>query len=266
MAGLLLLVVLQIVWSLGQTEAFASSAGGGAFAYTDSSGKKYSGTYSTKDGKVVQSSGDPVPFADTAFPGYGYGYANPYDFGYQGDSFYPSYFSNLENLLQEVFHSNLENQRLAYNAARKAFDISSNQAGYYENFASRLPQPQFNDFGGFAGGYGGGYGGGFGGFPNFNNFAFGMPNFPNSAFAGAAAGPGFRHQVAAINPANPNSPNVNRISHYSDTNQGNPGGYYAVSSKSYASSSNVNGQPISHRGSETVVNDNGKVTKYKVQD
>ncbi|XP_075969685.1 uncharacterized protein LOC142972442 isoform X2 [Anticarsia gemmatalis] len=230
MAGLLLLVVLQIVWSLGQTEAFASSAGGGAFAYTDSSGKKYSGTYSTKDGKVVQSSGDPVPFADTAFPGYGYGYANPYDFGYQGDSFYPSYFSNLENLLQE------------------------------------LPQPQFNDFGGFAGGYGGGYGGGFGGFPNFNNFAFGMPNFPNSAFAGAAAGPGFRHQVAAINPANPNSPNVNRISHYSDTNQGNPGGYYAVSSKSYASSSNVNGQPISHRGSETVVNDNGKVTKYKVQD
>ncbi|XP_075969705.1 uncharacterized protein LOC142972442 isoform X4 [Anticarsia gemmatalis] len=198
MAGLLLLVVLQIVWSLGQTEAFASSAGGGAFAYTDSSGKKYSGTYSTKDGKVVQSSGDPVPFADTAFPG--------------------------------------------------------------------LPQPQFNDFGGFAGGYGGGYGGGFGGFPNFNNFAFGMPNFPNSAFAGAAAGPGFRHQVAAINPANPNSPNVNRISHYSDTNQGNPGGYYAVSSKSYASSSNVNGQPISHRGSETVVNDNGKVTKYKVQD
>ncbi|XP_075969695.1 uncharacterized protein LOC142972442 isoform X3 [Anticarsia gemmatalis] len=221
MAGLLLLVVLQIVWSLGQTEAFASSAGGGAFAYTDSSGKKYSGTYSTKDGKVVQSSGDPVPFADTAFPG-----------------------SRLTGPLLPIlrpFHPMFP-------------------------FELRLPQPQFNDFGGFAGGYGGGYGGGFGGFPNFNNFAFGMPNFPNSAFAGAAAGPGFRHQVAAINPANPNSPNVNRISHYSDTNQGNPGGYYAVSSKSYASSSNVNGQPISHRGSETVVNDNGKVTKYKVQD
>lgn len=42
-------------------------------------------------------------------------------------------------------------------------------------------------------------------------------------------------------------------------------GFYSVSSKSYSSSSNVNGQATNNRGAETLVNDNGKITHYKVQ-
>lgn len=80
-------------------------------------------------------------------------------------------------MCSRAFNSNFENQKLAYNAARKAFDLTSNQAGYIPDFSSR-----FNDFG----------------------FNFMMPfEMPNSAYAGAAVGPGFSHQVAALNPENP---------------------------------------------------------------
>ena len=100
-----------------------------------------------------------------------------------------------------MFNKNLENQRLAFNAARKAFDLTSNQAG------------------GYAGGYSGGYSGGhpgnyypnpniasrFPAFPSLPGFTMPSPitNFGNSAFASAAAGPGYQHQVASIYPGNP---------------------------------------------------------------
>uniref|UniRef100_A0A2A4JGD7 Uncharacterized protein n=1 Tax=Heliothis virescens TaxID=7102 RepID=A0A2A4JGD7_HELVI len=100
-------------------------------------------------------------------------------------------------------------------------------------------------------------------YPAFGGF--GMPSFGNSAFASAAAGPGFQHHIAAISPSNPGMPNVDRVSHFADSSL--PGGrkFYSVSSKSYSSSSNINGKEISNRGAETLVNDNGKVTHYKVQ-
>ncbi|CAB3239737.1 unnamed protein product [Arctia plantaginis] len=246
MAGFLFLVLMQFIWSFGPAQAVR---GGGAYSYSDSSGHRYSGTYDLKpDGQIVHSSGDPVPFSDTALPGYGYGF-NP---GYQGDDFYPTYFSNLENLLQEVFQSNIENQRLAYNAARKAFDLSSNE-DYFNHFASRLPP--FHDFNRFREEIPS--------FPRYPNFA--MPNFPNSAFASSSLGPGFRRQIAAINPQNPlsNNVNINKVSHFSDSP--GRGGYYGVSSKSYASSSNVNGQEYNRRGAVTTIDDNGKVTSYKVE-
>jgi hypothetical protein len=41
--------------------------------------------------------------------------------------------------------------------------------------------------------------------------------------------------------------------------------YMSVSSSSYATSSNVNGQEQNHRGAETVVNNNGVVKHYKVE-
>lgn len=95
----------------GQT----NSQGGGAFAFVDSSGNRYGGTYGLKDGKVVSRTGDPFPpnfaanipyqnFADN-IP-----YQNFGDIPYQSfaDTVYPleedfgqAYFSNLENLLQE---------------------------------------------------------------------------------------------------------------------------------------------------------------------
>ncbi|KAF9423258.1 hypothetical protein HW555_001327 [Spodoptera exigua] len=205
--------------------------GGGGFAYADSSGHRYGGTYALKDGRVVTTSGDPIPqhFADFAYP-------NEDDFG-------SAYFANLENLLQEVFQRNIENQRLAYDAARKAFDLTSNQAGYYPtpNLASRFA---------------------FTNVPSLPIPPFPMPRFgSNSAFASAAAGPGFQHQVASIFPSNPAVPNVN---HFADTAPTGRNGFYSVSSNSYSSSSNVNGKEMNSRGAETIVNDNGKVTHFKV--
>lgn len=100
-----------------------------------------------------------------------------------------------------VFNKNLENQRLALNAARKAFDLTSNQAG--------------GGYPGYSGGYSSGYFGGyypnptiasrFPAFPSIPSFAMPRPitNFGNSAFASAAAGPGYQHHVASIYPSNP---------------------------------------------------------------
>lgn len=93
---------------------------------------------------------------------------------------------------------NVENQRLAYAAAAKAFDLSSNRAASNQFFApSRFPYGgNFPGFDGFSGAQG------FqrGGFPGLD-----MPNFrpQNSAYAGAAVGPDYSQQVADINPANP---------------------------------------------------------------
>ncbi|CAB3240286.1 unnamed protein product [Arctia plantaginis] len=183
MAGFLFLVLMQFIWSFGPVQAVR---GGGAYSYSDSSGHRYSGTYDLKpDGQIVHSSGDPVPFSDTALPGL------------------------------PPFHD-------------------------FNRFREEIPS-----------------------FPRYPNFA--MPNFPNSAFASSSLGPGFRRQIAAINPQNPlsNNVNINKVSHFSDSP--GRGGYYGVSSKSYASSSNVNGQEYNRRGAITTVDDNGKVTSYKVE-
>lgn len=90
------------------------------------------------------------------------------------------------------------------NAARKAFDLTSNQAGGYG--------------GSYSGGYSGDYSSHSGGyypnpniasrypaFPSFPDFAMPPPitSFGNAAFASAAAGPGYKHQVASIYPGNP---------------------------------------------------------------
>ncbi|XP_035447401.2 uncharacterized protein LOC118274120 isoform X3 [Spodoptera frugiperda] len=188
MIKIIFLVMLPLAWSYGEPNL----QGGGAFAYVDSSGHRYGGTYGLKDGRVIPTSGDPIPqhFADFAFP-------NEDDFG-------STYFANLENLLQEFAFTNIPS----------------------------LPMP--------------------------------MPHFgSNSAFAGAAAGPGYQHQVASIFPANPANPNVN---HFADTvPQQGRNGFYSVSSNSFSSSSNVNGKTLNSRGAETVVNDNGRITHYKVE-
>ncbi|XP_068627011.1 uncharacterized protein [Battus philenor] len=96
-----------------------------------------------------------------------------------------------------------------------------------------------------------------------NRASFNMPG-SNFAFASGAVGPGYRHQVAAINPMNPANPNVD-VSRQTDGNRdGLNNRFYSVSSSSYASSVNDNGQSQNERGAETIVNDNGKVTRYSV--
>ncbi|XP_045447454.1 uncharacterized protein LOC123655734 isoform X2 [Melitaea cinxia] len=107
-------------------------------------------------------------------------------------------------------------------------------------------------------------------FPFFAGGQFGpgdfIPNMDNSpyqsAFASASAGPGYRHQVAAINPANAGMPNID-VTSRSGGGNGDPN-FVSVSSSSFASSSNVDGKVTGYRNAETVVNENGKITKYKV--
>ncbi|XP_039753371.1 uncharacterized protein LOC120628800 isoform X3 [Pararge aegeria] len=181
--------LLQISWCY----AYPGPAGVGAYAYQDSSGHRYGGTYDLKDNINPFSDPFAVPFNDV-------------------DTFFPDYFRNYENILQ-----------------------------------------QFPNFGGFPF---------FGPGPTPFNMAQGSHN---AAFAGAAAGPGFSHQVAGIDPVNVNIPNVDVTNRFNNVERSNsPGKFYSVSSSSFASSSNLNGKAGGHREAETVVNDNGRITKYKV--
>lgn len=59
-------------------------------------------------------------------------------------------------------------------------------------------------------------------------------------------------------------PNVDVTNRFAD-NSGPGNNFYSVSSKSYSSSSNVDGQERNFKGAETLVNNNGVVTHYKVQ-
>ncbi|XP_072946031.1 uncharacterized protein [Epargyreus clarus] len=253
--------------------------GVGAFAYQDSTGNRYGGTYGLKGGQVVNVKGDQPPpgFVPPSFGPPSFGPPNFQDI----DDFFPEYFRNFEYLVHHIrvrrfleplpplpplpplaplrmrpfrrfkpldfgaFGSDTRNLDLALSAAHQAYDLASNRIPYMPNFDFRFPP--------------------FGGFPNFVDQGIPMPYgmSDNSAYAGAAAGPGYSQHRAFINPQNPQNPNVDVTKTYSDP--GRNGGYYSVSSTSYASSSNVDGQVKSHRGAETKVNNNGEVTHYKVQ-
>ncbi|XP_013177108.1 PREDICTED: uncharacterized protein LOC106124724 isoform X4 [Papilio xuthus] len=145
----------------------------------------------------------------------------------------------------DVIYDNIENQQ------RAAFEAAQNTYGAFNNFPF-IPNFDFR-------------------YPPYGHFNYFGPSYrapfdmsgSNSAFAAAAVGPGFRHQVAAINPGNPQMPNVDTtINRQPQNRQGQ--GFYSVSSSSYASSLNNNGVPQNQRGAETVVNDNGRITKYAV--
>lgn len=79
------------------------SNGVGAYSYQDSTGNRYGGTYGLKDGEVVDAKGsfppdfspptDFSPVTDFLPPNFYY----PEDF----TGFYPEFFRNFENLLQE---------------------------------------------------------------------------------------------------------------------------------------------------------------------
>ncbi|XP_061708487.1 uncharacterized protein LOC133518798 isoform X3 [Cydia pomonella] len=183
-------VCMQFGWIFGAP----NPEGVGAYAYQDSDGNRYGGTYGLRDDQLNHGNFNPVPFGP--------------DF----DDFFPEYFRNFENILQEF---------------------------------------PFN-----------------GGFSNFGMPNFGPQNYgqygPNSAYASGSVMPGYSHQVAAVNPGNPNQPNVDIKNRFGEDGKGG-NGYMSVSSSSYATSSNVNGQEQAHRGAETVVNNNGVVHRYKVE-
>ncbi|XP_059048051.1 uncharacterized protein LOC131843425 isoform X2 [Achroia grisella] len=233
-------VCLQMAWSYGAPE------GVGAYAYQDSAGNSVTSRRFFPDYLEPLSPFPPLPVIPPLPP------LVPQTFLPQLHPFHPLPFPQLRpwGYLEPIrtFRSNFENQKLALNAASKAFDLTSNHAGYIPNFPRRFP---FNNFPGF------------GGFPTFPNFD--MSNFGNSAFAGGAAGPGFTHQIAAINPANPQMPNVDVMSRFADTEQKPGSNFVSMSSHAYSVSSNVNGKEFKDRGAETTVNNNGKVTTYRVK-
>ncbi|CAH0724638.1 unnamed protein product, partial [Brenthis ino] len=194
-----------------------------SYAYQDSAGNRYGGTYDQKD-KVIRNS-DPftVPFNNV-------------------NSFFPDYFTNFNNILPQIFGSDFEGQRLASYAARKAYDLTYNHIGYNPNFF------RFSPFSA--------------GFPYFGQQGYpGMDPNLQSALAIAIAGPDFTHQVAAIDPINIDMPNVDLTNRFNEeVVNGNPNGVYSVSSTSIAK--NIDGK--GYREAETVINNNGKITKYKV--
>ncbi|XP_065357585.1 uncharacterized protein LOC135951789 isoform X2 [Calliphora vicina] len=127
-----------------------------------------------------------------------------------------------------AFHQQLTSQILAQQAAQQ-----KQQAAFFDNIRHQ------NHYS-----YKGGKG---------NRYA------PNYSAAAASLGPAGGYQTAFISPENPSIPNVsNRFGSSS------PGGYKGVSVSSFSSSSDVNGKKTSHRGAQTTINDNGRVTTYKV--
>ncbi|XP_068627005.1 uncharacterized protein [Battus philenor] len=201
-----------------------NTAGVGVFVYEDSAGHRYECVYKPKDYQEVDSAVAPI--------------ANRINEATSYDTNWPdAIFSNIEN-----------QQRAAYEAAQNSFSAFNAipYIPYIPNFDFRFPS--YNQFR---------YSG-----PG-NRASFNMPG-SNFAFASGAVGPGYRHQVAAINPMNPANPNVD-VSRQTDGNRdGLNNRFYSVSSSSYASSVNDNGQSQNERGAETIVNDNGKVTRYSV--
>ncbi|XP_039951368.1 uncharacterized protein LOC126753471 isoform X3 [Bactrocera neohumeralis] len=161
--------------------------------------------------------------------GYGGGY-DDYDYGYAPD------FGFIDPYL---FHQQLTAQILANHAAqhqRIQQQIAQQQA-YFQN-ANR---PSY-------------YGGG-------NRYGASNRYAPNHAIAAASIGPGGSYHTANISPENPDVPNItNRFGGPSS-----PGGYKGVSVSSFSSSSDINGQKTSQRGAQTTINDNGKITTYRVQ-
>ncbi|XP_047520419.1 uncharacterized protein LOC125059826 isoform X3 [Pieris napi] len=190
-------ILLHLNWCYGLPDP----RGVGVYAYQDSLGNRYGGSYGLDDKDIVRNS-------DPYFGQYPTVAQVPF-LGNFADSFYPNYISNYDNILQEF--------------------------------------PSFGPIFG-AGGL----------------VPYDIMSRPNSAFASGAIGPGFSHQIAAINPENDAMRNIEVTNRFNDAPGNNK--FYGVSSSSYSSSSNVNGKAQNLRGAETVVNNNGKITKYRVQD
>ncbi|XP_039951366.1 uncharacterized protein LOC126753471 isoform X1 [Bactrocera neohumeralis] len=185
--------------------------------------------------------------------GYGGGY-DDYDYGYAPD------FGFIDPYL---FHQQLTAQILANHAAQHhaiASVYSSGQAMATAD-ASLLPddkriqqqiaqQQAYFQNANRPSYYGGG-----------NRYGASNRYAPNHAIAAASIGPGGSYHTANISPENPDVPNItNRFGGPSS-----PGGYKGVSVSSFSSSSDINGQKTSQRGAQTTINDNGKITTYRVQ-
>jgi len=86
------------------------------------------------------------------------------------------------------------------------------------------------------------------------------------ASATGTYGPSGVHQTASLYPANPAQPNLDTRFGGDDSPSAGGSGYYGVGTASFSSSSDINGQKHNKHGAITTVNDNGKVTTYRLGD
>ncbi|XP_017770348.1 PREDICTED: uncharacterized protein LOC108558059 [Nicrophorus vespilloides] len=120
---------------------------------------------------------------------------------------------------------------------------------YHEQFANNIQQN-------VAAGYG--QPGGFS-----SSFPAGVPG-GEGASASGSIGPGGGYQSAGVYPENPNNPNIfNRFGGGEEAQK--PNGFYGVFTSSHSSTSDVDGKKTSAHEAQTTINDNGKVTTYKVK-
>ncbi|XP_067621945.1 uncharacterized protein [Eurosta solidaginis] len=212
--------------------------------------KRYATEYTSSNGGNYASAGT----GNAASYGGGF---DDYDYGYAPD------YGFIDPLL---FHQQLTEQILANHAAQNHAIVSVFSSGpaMVTAHAALLPndnriqqqiaqqQAYFQDAN-TPNYYDGGAGGG--SYGTANRYA------PNHSVAAASIGPGGSYQTAYINPENLEIPNIStRFGGPSS-----PGGYKGVSVSSFSSSSDINGQKTSHRAAQTTINDNGKVTTYRVQ-
>lgn len=90
------------------------------------------------------------------------------------------------------------------------------------------------------------------------NAAFAPPNVATAT--GGIGQDGNIQQTVSLLPENAANPNV-KVQH---TVTGGPG-YVGVSTASFSSTSDVNGVQTQRKGAYTTVNDNGKITTYKLE-
>lgn len=232
--------------------------------YSSTNQQTYTGTYGTGQGGASAGAGAGAAtggvFGNNYGAGAGYGNQFPYP---NYNAFQQQQFPTFPQ--QGNFHLNPQLSAFFDNFWKQFGQNSQNL--YQQQLAHQ--QALFNQWQHAAGSqYGGQYGGAYGG----AGAAGGVPTgfyAPNFAASSGSVGPGGIHQTATLIPANPNSPNVDTRFGGDETPivtvSSGPQGFKGVSTSSFSSSSDINGQKTSHREASTSVNDNGKVTTYTVR-
>ncbi|XP_065357583.1 uncharacterized protein LOC135951789 isoform X1 [Calliphora vicina] len=195
----------------------------------------YSGSYSGSNGDNGGYVGNYNDYDDFGYaPDFGFGFLDPYAFHQQLTSQILAQQAAQQNAIASILTmGDATVTAEASNLPNDIPDYDEQQAAFFDNIRHQ------NHYS-----YKGGKG---------NRYA------PNYSAAAASLGPAGGYQTAFISPENPSIPNVsNRFGSSS------PGGYKGVSVSSFSSSSDVNGKKTSHRGAQTTINDNGRVTTYKV--
>ncbi|XP_055839032.1 RNA-binding protein FUS isoform X1 [Episyrphus balteatus] len=214
-----------------------------------------------------------------------YGFVDPYEFHQKLTQQIMAQQNHQNRAISSVFASS---DASAFAEASNVPDFDelfqeqfSHQQRFFDNLRRQSQAAAYGASGGS--GYGSGYGTGYGtrsgsgsGSGSGYGTRSGSSNYdsgnyaPNYASASGSYGPGGGRQTASIYPENPSVPNIDtRFSDDSDTGNGGGsggggGGYRGVSVSSYSSSSDVNGKKTNQRGASTTINDNGKVTTYRV--